>query len=109
MGSWCPNCMDETAYLSEIYQLHSRQGLEIIALAFEKTTEYEKARKQVTRLRDKYSVKYPILITQQTGKDRASELFSIVNKISAFPTTFFLNKKHEIIKIHTGFSGPATR
>ena len=31
-----------------------------------------------------------------------------LNKIIAFPTTIFLNKQHDIVKIHTGFSGPAT-
>jgi hypothetical protein len=53
-------------------------------------------------------MQYEILITQLTGKDKASETLSALNKISAFPTTLFLNKKHEVVKVHTGFSGPAT-
>jgi thiol-disulfide isomerase/thioredoxin len=108
MGSWCPNCMDESAYLSQIYKQYSKQGIEIIALAFEKTTDFEKSVKQVKRLKDKFKIDYEILITGQMGKDKASETFSALNKISAFPTTLFLNKQHQVVKINTGFSGPAT-
>lgn len=108
MGSWCPNCMDESAYLSGIYKDYNPQGLEIIALAFEKTSDFERAKKQVTRLKTHFDLRYDILITQLTGKEKASETLSALNKIAAFPTTIFLNKKHEVVKVHSGFSGPAT-
>lgn len=108
MGSWCPNCMDESAYLSEVYKHYKSEGLEIIALAFEKTTDFEKAKNQVMRLKLRFNMDYEVLITQQTGKDKAQEILPMLNKITAFPTTLFLNKKHEVVKIHTGFSGPAT-
>jgi hypothetical protein len=48
------------------------------------------------------------LLTLQTGKEKASETLSFLNKITAFPTTIFLNREHKVVKIHTGFSGPAT-
>lgn len=108
MGSWCPNCMDETAYLSELYSKNNKKEFEIIALAFEKTTDEEKAKSQVTRLIKKFNVPYTVLLTGLTGKDKASETLSALNKITAFPTLLFLNRQHQIIKIHTGFSGPAT-
>lgn len=108
MGSWCPNCMDESAYLSGIYTLYKDKGLEIVALAFEKTTDPVKAKKQLNRLKNRLDIQYDILITELTGKEKASETLSQLNKITAFPTTIFLNKKHEVVKVHTGFSGPAT-
>jgi thiol-disulfide isomerase/thioredoxin len=108
MGSWCPNCMDESAYLSGIYNQYNNQGLEIIALAFEKTTDFDQSKKQLLRLKNKFNMQYDILITQQSGKENASKTFNSLNKISAFPTTIFLNKQHQVVKIHTGFNGPAT-
>ncbi|MBK9285768.1 MAG: TlpA family protein disulfide reductase [Sphingobacteriaceae bacterium] len=108
MGSWCPNCMDESAYLSELYSVYKSQGLEIIALAFEKTTDFAKAKTQVNRLIKKFNIKYTVLLPLQTGKNKASESLNFVNNITAFPTTIFLNREHKIVKIHTGFSGPAT-
>jgi thiol-disulfide isomerase/thioredoxin len=108
MGSWCPNCMDESNYLGGIYKQYQKQGLEIIALAYEKTDDLETAKKNVGRLKKKFDLDYEILLTQLTGKEKASETFPALNKITAFPTTIFLNKEHKIVKIHTGFSGPAT-
>ena len=108
MGSWCPNCMDESTYLSGVYKQYKNQGLEIIALAFEKTTEFDKAKTQLIRMKNRLKMDYDILITQQIGNAKASEVLSALNKISAFPTTIFLNKKHQVVKVHTGFSGPAT-
>lgn len=108
MGTWCPNCMDESTYFSAVYKQYKKEGLEIVALAFEKTTDFEKAKTQVLRMKKRLSIDYDILITQQTGKEKASETLSALNKITAFPTTLFLNKEHKVVKVHTGFSGPAT-
>lgn len=108
MGSWCPNCLDESVYFSQLYKQFKNDGLEIIALAFEKTNDFEKARAQLLRLKKRLGIDYDILITQQTGKEQAGEILPALNKIAAFPTTLFLNKQHQVVKIHTGFSGPAT-
>jgi len=108
MGTWCPNCMDESVYFSTLYNQYKTQGLEIIALAFEKTADFEKAKSQVMRFKTRLHIDYTVLITQQTGREKASETLSALNKITAFPTTVFLNKEHKVVKVHTGFSGPAT-
>lgn len=108
MGSWCPNCMDETAYLATVYEQYKNQGLEIIALAYERTSDFEKAKSNVTRLKTKFNANYTFLITGLTGKDKASESLAFLNNISAFPTTIILDKNHHIKTIYTGYSGPAT-
>jgi thiol-disulfide isomerase/thioredoxin len=106
MGSWCPNCMDESRYLSEVYRTYKDQGLEIIALAFEKTTDFGKSKSLLTRLKERLKIDYTILITP--GKDKKEEVLTELNKISAFPTTIFLNRDHKVVNVHTGFNGPAT-
>jgi len=108
MGSWCPNCMDETAYLSNIYNQYQSKGVEIIALAYERTTDMEKAKSNVNRLRSKYGAQYEFLITGLSGAVNAQKSLPFLSSVSAFPTTLYLNKKHEIEKIYTGYSGPAT-
>ncbi|MDI1354060.1 MAG: TlpA disulfide reductase family protein [bacterium] len=108
MGTWCPNCLDESRYFSELFSHYHKDGLEIIALAFEKTEDAEKARKQVLRLKERLTIDYTLLVTSRTGKDKAAAIFPFINEVSAFPTAFFLNKQHQVVKIHTGFSGPAT-
>ena len=32
----------------------------------------------------------------------------MLNKISSYPTAILINKKGEVVNIHTGFSGPGT-
>ncbi len=108
MGSWCPNCMDETAYLGQLYNQYKSKGVEIIALAYEKTPDFDKAAKNVARLKTKYGAQYEFLITGLSGAAGASKSLPWLSSVTAFPTTLYLNKKHEIAKVYTGYYGPAT-
>ena len=108
-GSWCPNCMDETAYLTSFYKEYHQKGLEIIGLAYERSKDFERSKKNVTRLRDRFSVPYDMLITGFTNdKIEVSKSIPMLDKFMAFPTLMIIDKKGKIRKIHTGFSGPGT-
>jgi thiol-disulfide isomerase/thioredoxin len=108
MGTWCPNCMDETAFLAQLYKDQKKDGLEIIGLAFERTDDFNKAAANVKRTAVKFDAQYEFLITMKTGSSQASEVFPMLNKISAFPTTIYIDKKGMIRKVYTGYYGPAT-
>ena len=108
MGSWCPNCMDETTYLSNVYNQYQSKGVEIIALAYERTTDIEKAKSNVQRLKNKYGAPYEFLLTGLSGAVNAQKSLPFLSSVSAFPTTIYLNRKHEVAKIYTGYNGPAT-
>lgn len=107
LGSWCPNCMDETAFLSPFYEEYKDKGVEVVALAYERYPEPERAKKAVTNLIDRFDVTYPVLLTGFTNKDVVKSLPALEN-FSAFPTTIIINKAGEVHSIHTGFDGPAT-
>ncbi len=108
MGSWCPNCMDETKFLTPFYDKYKSKGLEVIGLAFEKTDDPKKATINVIRLKNHFHSNYEFLITGKTGKDQASEALPMLNEVMAFPTTIYIDKKGVVRKIYTGFYGPAT-
>lgn len=108
MGTWCPNCMDETKFLAPFYEKYKSQGLEVIALAFERTDDFAKAVNNVKRSKEKFNANYEFLITMKTGKDQASQALPMLNEIMAFPTTIYIDKKGKVRKIYTGFYGPAT-
>jgi thiol-disulfide isomerase/thioredoxin len=108
MGTWCPNCMDETAYLAGLYNTYANQGLEIIALAYERTPDLNKVKNNITRLKTKFDARYEFLITGLTGKDKASESLPFLNKITTFPTLILLDKNHNVKTIYAGFNGPGT-
>ena len=108
MGTWCPNCVDETKFLSPFYDKYKPKGLEIIGLAFERTDDFDKAVSNVNRLKAKFQANYEFLITMKTGSQQASEALPMLNKVMAFPTTIYIDKKGDVRKIYTGFYGPAT-
>jgi thiol-disulfide isomerase/thioredoxin len=108
-GSWCPNCMDETAFMVPFYNRYKDKGLGVVGLGYERTTDAERSRKNINRLKDRFQVPYPLLITGYTN-DKVEVVKSIpmLNGFMAFPTTIIIDKKGEVRKIHTGFSGPGT-
>jgi thiol-disulfide isomerase/thioredoxin len=110
MGSWCPNCMDETKFLSEYYKANSQKGIEVIGLAYERTTDPERSKKSITSFQNRFKVSYPILITGVTATDSllTEKTLPQLNKIKSFPTSIFIDKKGVVRKIYTGFTGPGT-
>ncbi len=110
MGTWCPNCMDETKYYVEYQNKHKNNGAEFVALAFEYAKTEEKAFKSIKRLQQKLKVTYPILLAQYgtSDKQKAQEKLPMLNHVLSYPTTIFIDKKGQVRKIHTGFNGPAT-
>ena len=110
MGTWCPNCLDESKYYAEFYKANKDKGLEIVALAFEYAKTNEKAFTSIKRLKDRIGIEYPILLAQTgtTSKKKAQEKLPMLNHVLSYPTTVFVDKKGTVRKIHTGFNGPAT-
>ena len=108
MGSWCPNCLDETNYLSSLYKTYNNQGLEVIALAFERARTKKQALINLTRLKTKTAASYEFLLAGATREDKATELLPMLNHIMSYPTAIFIDKSGEIRRIHTGFYGPST-
>ena len=108
MGSWCPNCKDETAYLVSLHRKFNEQGLEIVALAFEKSDNKETNLSSLNRMRDHFDVPYEILLAGKASKSEAAQMLPMLNHVLSFPTTIFIDRKGEVRRIHTGFSGPGT-
>jgi len=110
MGTWCPNCLDESKYYSEFYKNNKDQDLEIVALAFEYVKTPEKAFNNIKRLKQDVGIEYPVLLAQHgsASKVKANEKLPMLNNVLSYPTTIFIDKKGDVRKIHTGFNGPAT-
>jgi len=109
MGSWCPNCMDETAYLVNYYKKYHKKGVEVAGLAYERTADFEKSKKAVQQEKQHFNIPYPLLLTGYTSnKKETAKSLPMLSNFLAFPTTIIIDKKGEVRKIYTGFSGPGT-
>jgi thiol-disulfide isomerase/thioredoxin len=110
MGSWCSNCLDESKFYVDYMNKNELKDIEFVALAFEYAKTKEGALNSIQKLKKQLGINYPILLAQygSSDKSRALEKFPMLNKIISYPTTIFLDKNKDVIKIHTGFNGPAT-
>ncbi|MVM29311.1 redoxin family protein [Spirosoma sp. HMF4905] len=108
LGSWCPNCLDETSFLAPWYRANKQRGVEIIGLAFERKNDPAFAKTRLEALKSRFGVDYDILFAGLADKKYASSVLPALSEVLSFPTTIYVNRQGEVAKIHTGYSGPAT-
>jgi len=110
MGSWCPNCMDETAFLSDYYNRNRQRGIEIVSLAYEYSTDQNRSLKTLKKFQQRFNVQYPMLITGVTVADslRTEKTLPELTPIKFFPSSVVLDKQGRVRKLDTGFNGPGT-
>jgi thiol-disulfide isomerase/thioredoxin len=108
MGTWCPNCADEAPVLRDLYAEYRPKGLEVISLAFEYTDDVERNRRQVKRFIERFGTRHPVLLAGTTKAASASPAILPLEGWEGYPTTLFLDRRHRIVKVHSGFDGPAT-
>ncbi len=108
MGTWCPNCHDEAPVLRDLYARYRGQGLEVVALTCEYTDDIERSRRLVAQFVARHGVNYPILFAGSTKTAGASGPRMQLDGFAGYPTTLFLDRSHRIVRVHSGFDGPAT-
>ncbi len=106
-GSWCPNCMDEAEFLAPWYKENKGRGVEIISLSFERKDDLAFAKGKIERFKKKYGITYDVLFAGAADKN-ASQKLPQINAIVSYPTSFLIDRKGNVRKIYTGFTGPAT-
>lgn len=107
MGTWCPNCIDESRYITSVYDSIVAQNVEILALCFERE-EPTKAMQNMIKVKSELDIKYAMLYAGSSEKLEASKSIPWISQIKSYPTLVFLNREHKIVKTHTGFYGPST-
>ncbi len=107
-GTWCPNCMDETKFLTQWYKQNHERGVEILGLAYERKDDFDYAIGRVKKMKEKLEVPYDFVIAGTNDKEKASQSLPMLNKVIAFPTTIFIGKDGKVKHIRTGFEGPGT-
>ncbi len=108
MGTWCPNCRDETMFLVDYLKNEQPEDVAVIALAFEKHKEEAKAMQALRTYKERLNMPYEITLAGPANKDGAAKALPMLNQVLAYPTMIILDKKNNVRRIHTGFSGPAT-
>ncbi len=108
LGTWCPNCLDETRFIRDYLAEHPELRVDVLGVAFERYTDTTRVMQQLRRYREKMDLPYPIAWGGRASKAEAGRVFSMLDEVRAFPTLLILDGNNKIRYVHTGFSGPAT-
>ncbi|HRO99197.1 MAG TPA: TlpA disulfide reductase family protein, partial [Flavobacteriales bacterium] len=108
MGSWCPNCVDETRLLNELHAKYNDRGLEVLAVAFEKYDDPARAQQALKRYQSTLQVRYPILYGGSASKEEAARKLPFLDHVMSYPTCIFVGRDGKVKRIRTGFYGPGT-
>ena len=108
LGTWCPNCYDETRFLVDYFEKNKMPDVKTVALAFERHADFGKANQAILRYKEKMNVVYPMLYAGVSDKEKASAALPMLNEVISYPTLIFIDRENKVRKIHTGFAGPAT-
>lgn len=111
LGSWCPNCIEESKFYRDYLKTNPSKDLAVIGLAYEYAKTEEAARKSIKRLKDRLELPYPVLLAQYgQGADKAAaaKTLPMLNHVLSYPTTIYIDKKGAVRRIHTGYNGKAT-
>lgn len=107
-GTWCPNCADEAAFLSDWYRKNKNRGIEVIAIQFEVLNDFNYAQQQMSRFKKRFNIAYEQVFGGLAENAKVQEALPALEKFISYPTTLFINRNGKVNKIHTGFTGPAT-
>ncbi len=108
MGTWCPNCMDETNFYKQLYADYHDKGLEIISIGYEAAESFQDQAAKIEALKQRHNLNFTFLVGGKANKSLASEHFKMLNEVISFPTSIYIGKDGQVKRIHTGFNGPGT-
>ncbi len=107
-GTWCPNCLDEAAFLSPWYKENAHRGVEVISVHYELRSDSAFVQRVLNRFRERFDITYDQVFAGTSSAENIKRSLPALRKLLSFPTTIFIDKKGNVSKIHTGYSGPAT-
>jgi len=110
MGTWCPNCLDETQFFLSYIKDNPSTDIAFVALSFEAARTEKKAMDRIQLMVDRFDIPYPVLLAQFGSVDTkiSQEKLPMLKEIRSYPTTIIIDKSGKVNSIHTGFNGPAT-
>lgn len=107
-GSWCPNCHDELTAFRTFNSFFNSDSLVFVPVAFEYDTSLTACNARINRLFKHLDVPFTAYYGGVAKKSVSAQVFPFLSDITAYPTSVFIDKRGNIRKIQSGFTGPGT-
>jgi thiol-disulfide isomerase/thioredoxin len=110
MGTWCPNCTDESRFVKSMYEKYHKQGLEVVPVSFERGSDKQIAFTRINSQAKQMALPYPVYLGSgaDSPQKAAAMVFSQLNHVMSFPTLILIGNDGKVKKVWTGFYGPGT-
>lgn len=108
MGTWCPNCIDQSRLLDELHRKYQPDGLEVVGLAFERYADTLKALAAIRNFKERLGLRYELLYAGLAHRDSVQRKLPFLSTLKSYPTTLLIGRDGTVRHIHTGMYGPGT-
>lgn len=108
MGTWCPNCIDQSRLLDELHAKYRKDGLEVVGLSFERYPDTLKALAAIRRFKEKLGLGYDLLYAGVAHRDSVQRKLPFISALKSYPTTLLIGRDGTVRHIYTGIYGPGT-
>ena len=110
MGTWCPNCTDESRFVKSMYEKYHAQGLQVVPVSFERGSDKQVAFTRINSQAKQMALPYPVYLGSgaDSPQKAAAIVFAQLNHVMSFPTLILIGKDGKVNKVWTGFYGPGT-
>lgn len=94
--------------LHEFHEKYEGQGLETVALSFERYTDSAAALHAIRHFRDKLGIKYDMLYAGLAHRDTVVRKLPFISQLISYPTTLLIGRDGTVRRVFTGIYGPGT-
>ena len=110
MGTWCPNCTDESRFVKSMYEKYAAQGLQVVPVSFERGSDKQVSFTRINSQAKQMALPYPVYLGSgaESPQKSAAIVFAQLNHVMSFPTLILIGKDGKVKKVWTGFYGPGT-
>lgn len=107
MGTWCPNCLDESRFIEQYLKENPDLPIQVFGLCFERPSSWDHVQRILRKYTSALNLPFPLYYVGPPDAAFANSVFPMLDGIKAWPTMIVLDKQGQISKVHTGFDGPA--
>lgn len=101
-GTWCGGCRLETPYLVEYYNRYQDKGLQVVGIAFERSSNPNPL-ETIRSFQQEYNINYPLLYGGPTSRQHVASVIKGLHHFGGYPTTIYIGRDGKVQFIQTGF------